>query len=163
MQTFKDEQGRIWQLKATSNALKRIQEQTQINLLTLLEDKSIVAKALSDYGQFVGMLWAWCEPQADKFGVTPEQFAEDIYGDAYDASLHAFQKELPLYFPPQRRIVVEEMIRQIHQAEEAATNRVTKLLGSQQMQELMTRNLDRAEATAIAEVTRIIGGDSSTS
>lgn len=162
MQTFKDEQGRTWNLKATVNAIQRIKDQAEVDLLRLLDDKEIVGEAISNPVTFVAMLWSWCEPQANTHGVSPEQFGELIYGETFDAALTAFQLELPNFFPQHRRIMVEQMIRRTLQAEEMAGQRMTTLLQSDKVEQAMTKAMDRAEEQAIKTLDRIAGGDSST-
>lgn len=163
MQTFRDEENRLWKLKATVNATKRIREQTEVNLLTLLDDKSIVAAALSDSCMFVAMLYAWCEPQAEELGVDPEAFGELIYGETFDAAFVAFQTELPNFFPPQRRTTVEKLIRRYQAAEEMSMVRTSKLIESPQVDRMLTQMMDKREQAAMDEMIRIGGGDSSTS
>ncbi len=162
MQTFKDEQGRTWKLKATVNAIQRIKDQADVDLLRLLDDKTIIGEAISNPVTFVAMLWAWCEPEAMTHGVSPEQFGELIYGDTFDAALTAFQLELPSFFPQHRRIMVEQMIRRTMQAEEMAGQRLTTLLQSDKVDQALTRAMDRAEDQAIQTLDRIAGGDLST-
>ncbi len=158
MQTFVDQNGRMWSLKATVNALKRIRDQVGVDLTRLLDDKSIVEQAISNPETFVGIIYAWCEPQAQAAEIEPEEFGELMYGETCDLAHEAFKAELPLFFPTVRRTVVEALIRRVKEAETKSMNRALTLIGSQQVTATIDKALDQAERRATAEMDRIAGG-----
>jgi len=98
MTTFKDTAGRTWEVRIT------------LGLLPRLRAAGLPIKRGATLGQTVGplddpdtlgqVLWAFCERQAEKDGVTPEQFAEGMDGPAISAAVGAVAGAITDFFQP---------------------------------------------------------------
>lgn len=162
MKQFTDDAGDVWTLKADVNALERIKDLAGIDLLHLLDDQDQIAKLTGTTKDFVGALWAWCQPEIQQRELSPEDFGGRLY-EAFDAAFEAVLEELPNFFPPHRRNLAKNLITKFLEAEQLGDQRAQSILASGKMDELIHQAMDKAEADAMDYARRRIGGSESTS
>lgn len=99
MKTFTDNAGRAWTLALTIDAAKRVKSLLDVNLLELeAGDPPLLTKLGTDVILLCDAIFALVKPQADAAGVTDEQFAAAMGGDAILAAQTAFYEELVDFF-----------------------------------------------------------------
>ena len=99
MKTFTDNAGRTWTLTLTIDAAKRVKSLLDVNLLELeAGDPPLLTKLGTDVILLCDAIFALVKPQADAAGVTDEQFAAAMGGDAILAAQTAFYEELVDFF-----------------------------------------------------------------
>lgn len=99
MKTFTDNAGRAWTLALTIDAAKRVKSLLDVNLLELeAGDPPLLTKLGTDVILLCDAIFALVKPQADAAGVTDEQFAAAMGGDAILAAQTAFHEELVDFF-----------------------------------------------------------------
>ncbi len=99
MKTFTDSAGRTWTLTLTIDAAKRVKSLLDVNLLELeAGDPPLLTKLGTDVILLCDAIFALVKPQADAAGVTDEQFAAAMGGDAILAAQTAFYGELVDFF-----------------------------------------------------------------
>lgn len=96
---FEDREGRTWSLRITVKDARRVQDETGINVLTMDGLQRVVDNPLELYE----VLWVLCEDQADRAGVSPEEFGEAIDGEALSGATDALVEALENFIPPQKR------------------------------------------------------------
>ena len=99
MKTFTDSAGRAWTLALTIDAAKRVKSLLDVNLLELeAGDPPLLTRLGTDVILLCDTIFALVKPQADAAGVTDEQFAAAMGGDAILAAQTAFYGELVDFF-----------------------------------------------------------------
>lgn len=99
MKMFKDNAGRTWTFAIHVTAVKRCRAALDVDIISLIDDKfEGLAKLLGDPIQFVDLLYVLCQDEAEKAGVTNEQFGCAMAGDAIEHAADAFLAELTDFF-----------------------------------------------------------------
>ena len=87
MAKFKDGNGDEWEIRITAGHLRPLREDFGIDLRdTLKPGESTLVNILGDPEQFMRVVYSLCEPQVEKRGLTPEQFAYRFDGDTLEAA-----------------------------------------------------------------------------
>ena len=103
MRKWKDNEGRDWSITVNVTSIKNVRDVTGINLSGLFKDQ---AQALfDDIVMFVDVLWVLTEAQATHRGVTQEQFAAGLVGDAIENAADALLEDVIDFFPSGRRAI----------------------------------------------------------
>lgn len=127
--SFKDNEGRVWHLEIDPWAMKRVRGRTGVNLGTLLNDNLKPFRELvADPITFVDVLWVLCEEQAQKAGVTDEQFGRALRGDPLEEAGSAFEEAYLLFCPSRTRRVMTPLLAKARAAVEAGTERMVKVI-----------------------------------
>ncbi len=119
MQSFTDNENRTWMVTLTIGSAKRVRALLGVNLLAPCEpDPEGGADALpllthlgTDVILLCDVIFALIKLQADEQGVTDEQWAEAMGGDAILAAQQAFYEELADFFHRRGRQDVEKAVR----------------------------------------------------
>lgn len=83
MAKFTDAKGRVWLVVVSIGTVRRVRETADVDLLRFFDRKSpLHVELITDSEKLATVLWAICEPQAVLLGVTPEEFADSLLGDA---------------------------------------------------------------------------------
>ncbi len=101
MQTFRDNAGRSWLVAIDVAAIKRVRALLTYDLLTVLDGKG-AAPLTSDPVVLVDVLYVLCKPEADRLGVSDEEFGRALGGDALREATDAFVEALIAFCPNPR-------------------------------------------------------------
>src|SRR5262245_66052332 len=104
MKTFSDNAGRIWTLQINVDAIKRVRDLAEVNLLEVVEGK-LLERLISDPVLLCDVIYSVCKPEADAKQVSDEDFGRAMAGDAIEAATTALLEELVGFFPQARRKV----------------------------------------------------------
>ena len=103
MHTFADHTGRVWTVTIHVTAVKRVRAMAGVDLYGLVDEKlEGIAKLLSDPCGLVDVLYVLCKDEADKLGVSDEDFGRSLGGDSLERASTAFLEELTDFFPDPR-------------------------------------------------------------
>lgn len=98
MPTFCDDHGDQWLLKVTIGGVDRCRDIAGVDLLTIVGGEG--------FGEFIGdpvraakAVYAVVRPEANRRGVSEEQFLERLSGDAMDAARNALLDGIVDFFP----------------------------------------------------------------
>ena len=104
MRTFKDNEGRDWQVRIDVAAVRSVRSELQVNLLDLPEQEfALLTRLTTDLVLAVDVLYVVCRRQAHERSVTDEDFGRAMYGDALQAGVDALVRETIDFFPDARR------------------------------------------------------------
>jgi hypothetical protein len=107
---FKDGKGRDWHLSIDVFLVEEIEKRTEVRVDKLLhKDGAGLLGLLDDPVKFVRVLWLLVEEQAEKLGVTPEDFGRALKGDPLDAAAEAFFEALVSFSPSRARPLLRTM------------------------------------------------------
>lgn len=98
MAKFRDRADAEWSLVLDVGLLTEVRRETGLNL-TKPDDS---AAALADPMTFAGALWVLCREEAERAGLTPEQFARRLDPDTIDRAGDALLESLIDFFHRRR-------------------------------------------------------------
>lgn len=108
MPTFKDSTNREWLIKLNVDLIEKVRIFNGVDLVDITA--ASMKRLRVDEVLLVRTLWQLCEPQADKAGVTPEQFGESLFGDALDRGFEAVRGAVDDFFPSTKRDLWRRMM-----------------------------------------------------
>ena len=132
MQTFVDNTNRAWTVAVTVTGVKRVRATLGIDIPSLIENGSEgLAKLLGDPISLVDVIYVLCRDQAEKQGVTDEQFGEAMAGDAIQGASNAFLEAFADFFQePRVRAGIRKMLVLSRKVTDLAMSEMTKTLES---------------------------------
>lgn len=150
MITFTDELGRAWHVVLDYAAVRRVKSQLGVDLFKVLDDNCDLFQKLSvDIELAVNLLFALVADQAEKAGVSDEDFGRGLAGDAIDRAMEALVAETVAFFPKHRRAILEKIRQKMNLATETMMSlALTRMetLTPQRMERELAAALDRALA-----------------
>ena len=131
MKSFTDNKGRTWTLEVTVATIKRVRALCKVDLNSIVElDKNnkpsaeLLEQLSTDPVLLVDVLYAVCKPQADKLGITDEDFGEAMAGDAIEHATSALLEEVIDFFPEAKRMVMRKILSASRKFSEAAKRKL---------------------------------------
>ena len=131
MKSFSDNKGRTWTLEVTVATVKRVRGLCKVDLNSIVElDKNnrpsaeLLERLSSDPVLLVDVLFAVCKPQADKLGITDEDFGEAMAGDAIEHATNALLEEIIDFFPEAKRVVMQRILSASRRFSDAARKKL---------------------------------------
>jgi hypothetical protein len=120
MPTFKDANDREWTIRLDAPTVLRIRAATcdqehckhlqgsgctGVDLVDLSGDTQM--KLHRDVCLLVNTLYLLCEPEAQKFGISDEQFGASLVGDAISRATLAMDEAIAFFFPVETREILK--------------------------------------------------------
>ena len=90
MKTFKDNEGRSWNVSVNVAAMKRVKTLLNLNLMDAVES-DLIQRLATDPMLLCDVIYAICKPDADKRNVSDEQFGQSMAGDVIE---HATKRQV---------------------------------------------------------------------
>ncbi len=101
MKTFTDNAGRTWTVAINVDAIKRVRDLLEVDLLEVLDGK-LIEKLYRDPVLLCDVVYTACKPEADARSVTDEDFGRAMAGDAIEHAAKALLEELVDFSPSPR-------------------------------------------------------------
>jgi hypothetical protein len=166
---WKDSEGRFWSTEITPNDNRRVIRLVGVDLFDAF-DGQLLTRLSRDPMCLVDTLYAVCKPEADERGLTAEQFAELLVGDAIEDAAEALVQGLLRFFPRDQRTVLARVWEGMKRAKQESLQAADSKISMEQVNELVTlsrtkaeREIDRELARIKAELTETESDESSTS
>lgn len=156
--SFRDSEGRTWNIFLTAPLVKMIRADFQINLTDLSSDP--FEKLAADPVTLVDILYLMCRSQAEEQGVSDEMFGSSLGGDAIDDATNAMAQAIVAFSPASRRSLLQSLLTQNGNLREKAMKRLEAKMSDEATQ---NKILDRVMETTEKELNRAleaIGSDS---
>jgi len=119
MKTFSDNAGRTWTVQIDVAAIKRVRSLIDVDLLDAV-DGNLLERLVADPVLLCDVIYCLCRPQAEKSGVTDEDFGRAMAGDALEAATGALLEELADFFPPAKRRLLKKALGKLRELEARA-------------------------------------------
>lgn len=148
MKTFNDNAARSWTVQINVDAIKRVRDLAQVNLLEVVEGK-LLERLIGDPVLLCDVIYCLCKPEADGKSISDEDFGRAMGGDAIDGATTALLEELVGFFPQAKRRVLAKALAKLRNLEAAALAAVETRLDSPE--------LDREIAQRVAALTSLSG------
>ena len=149
MKSFTDIKGRAWEIVVTVATVKRARALCKVDLNSIVElDKNnkpsaeLLERLSSDPVLLVDVLYAICKPQADKLGITDEDFGEAMAGDAIEHATTALLEEVIDFFPEAKRMVMQKILSASRRFSDAARKKLEAELNGE-FESRVVSELDR--------------------
>ena len=149
MKSFTDNKGRAWEIVVTVATVKRVRGLCKVDLNSIVElDKNnkpsaeLLERLSSDPVLLVDVLYAICKPQADKLGVSDEDFGEAMAGDAIEHATTALLEEVIDFFPEAKRMVMRKILSASRRFSRAARKKLEAELNGE-FEKRVVSELDR--------------------
>lgn len=144
MKTFNDNAARSWTVQVNVDAIKRVRDLAQVNLLEVVEGK-LLERLISDPILLCDVIYCLCKPEADTKGVTDVDFGRAMAGDAIDGATTALLEELVDFFPQAKRRVLAKALAKLQKLQTAALAAVETRLDSPELDRQMALRLAQLE------------------
>lgn len=163
MLSFKDTEGRSWDLTLSIGDIKRVKSLTGVDLLDAKEGK-ILSDLATDPITTVDVLFAICKPEAETRGISDEAFGAALDGDAVRKAIDAFIEALVdffLRFQPTTGAVLKALWERLGEADRKAGEIAKKRIESEIVGQIVEKQLQKAEMEVDASLKKILGNLSS--
>ncbi|MCA9249809.1 MAG: hypothetical protein KDA54_01625 [Phycisphaerales bacterium] len=159
MKTFNDQSGNTWTVQINVNAIKRVRDLLDVNLLDIVEGK-LIDRLIGDPILLCDVLYVLCKPEADERNITDEQFGRAMAGDAIEHATKAVLEELVGFSPnPRDRATMTKVLEKTWQVMDKARDMIEAKLDSGELdriaeQALQTANDSFGPAPELSESTQ---------
>ena len=154
MQSFKDSKGIIWTIEVNVGAIKRVRALCGIDLLNVItvgEDgkpnTELLDRLSDDPVLLVDTLYAVCQPEIEKRGLTDEEFGMSFDGDALVAAAHALLDGVVDFFPEAKRRMFRKVLTVSRRFEDATNRYLAETLDSGKLDEALELQLQKLNAS----------------
>ena len=139
-QSFTDTAGHSWTVEINVDAVKRVKAALEIDLLETATGP-LVARFVNDPVLLCDVLFVLCQKQADAQGITAEDFGRAMGGDVLDDATAAFLEGIVLFFPSQRRAVLQKALAKTETLRKMALAHASEVLDSDQLDRQLAEQL----------------------
>jgi len=119
LKSFADNAGRTWALQVNVDTIKRVQGLLGVNLLDVV-DGDLIERLVADPVLVCDVVYVVCKPEADKQGVSDEEFGRAMAGDAIHNAADALLAEIVDFFPPAKRTILAAALEKMRNLETVA-------------------------------------------
>jgi hypothetical protein len=147
MQTFTDIHGRTWTVAISIGTVKRVKNRLGIDML----DIQPFMKQVQDIMTLCDVLYVVCQDEAEKNGMTDEQFASVLAGPTLRTAREAFMEAFLAFFPDPK---IGAKLRVVKDKYNAVGDRMLALV-EKKMPQIVNR-IDREVENVLAEMEKQI-------
>ena len=156
MQSFKDKNGKSWDIELNIGTARKIKSRCDIDIENVVtfnkqnqpQDVSILERLSGDAILLFNVIFAICEDQVTTAGMTEESFAELFNGDAIEAATEALLDEIINFSRPAKRKVLIQLRQISKNYSEKAGKELEKILSDpkfkQEVEKVLTTSLTNA-------------------
>jgi hypothetical protein len=141
VRNFIDSSGRVWVVDVSVATIKRVRTLTGINLLEVIQGE-LIEQLSSDPILLADCLYAVCQPQAVREGVSDEAFGQSLAGDVIDRATTALLEGLIEFFPEPKRRLLEKATAKYRQVQTQALALVEAKLDSPELEAKILKDLE---------------------
>lgn len=161
MPSFKDKDGREWELVMDAPAIQRIREKSgNPQFMVIKDEKQLQEMAIdleSDPLLRCLVIYELCKPQREKRDLSEEQFYFEVLGhpEAIDAATDALAQVLVSFTPRRMRGLLQVFAEQDRRQQEAIEKVAAKISDPKLMEELMASLESNIESRTRAILTQL--------
>jgi len=144
MKAFKDNAGRTWEVEVTTAAVKRVRGLVDVDLVAGTLSGDLLDRLADDPVLLCDLIYAVCKPQADREGVSDEDFGRAMAGDAIERATAALLEELVGFFPSPKRRILRKALDKLETLQGVALAWADEKLGGTEMEDELRRRLANA-------------------
>lgn len=126
MYSFTDRLGRTWTLDADFSLYERVRHVTGVDLTDIATPARKSLEQLGDPYTLGAVLWLFVESQAEKAGVSPEDFRKGFNGEVLELAGNALMDEMIFFCRPSMREILSKTAKKVREAEERAAKAIAE-------------------------------------
>jgi len=134
MHLFQDNQEREWNLAINIDAIKRVRDLVNVDLLDM-ENGRIFERLIDDPVTLCNVIFVLVKPEADRKAITNEGFGQSMAGDAIEHATTALLEELVDFFPGPRRAVLRKALKKLQKVQSVMIDTIDKKLDDPKIDE----------------------------
>ena len=151
--TFKDKNGRVWDLSLNFLTVERVKAQTEIDLLGYETQHTLAGDLAVDDVKLAQTAAAILEPKLQEANVQPEAFADAIAsGDILADIFQAITAAIVNFTRPHRRATVAGLYEKANEAAHATAGLAEKHLKAGTIDREISKQLDKLDAQLSGKV-----------
>ncbi len=155
MKSFKDTNGKEWNIGITIPAVKRVRASLDVNLLELEKgNPSLLTRLGTDLMLLADVTYAIVKPQAEAANIAEEQFFDSLSGEAVRSAQDALYEGLAEFFKGLGRNDVAAAAGMQREVMDRASAEVAKRIQGLDID----AELEKAMGSALAEVDAMLSG-----
>lgn len=149
MREFTDNNGRTWQISVTVGAVGRVRDATGILIPSLFDDNCRpLAELSADVIQLVNVIFCLCRKQAESSGVSADDFADALGGDALGAAGEAVVRATADFFTsPEQREAAHKALDKMGEIARQWATKATEMVSELNATQVARNYLDCATNT----------------
>lgn len=124
MTTWRDAEGRSWDMRITVGTIRRVKATCGVDLTDVMpregQGETALERLAGDVVLLVDTIYCVVQPDAEKRGITDEQFAEGLRGDAIDDATTALIQGIAEFFPAKKKDLLLALVAKGEALQEAA-------------------------------------------
>lgn len=128
MKTFKDRHGNEWEIDASLGAFERVRDLAGVDLTDMASTGKCLEQ-MADPFVLGGVLWVLCQRQAEKRGMTPEQFRDCFNGDTVHEATEALIDEVVFFCRAPMRPALQMAVDKARAADQKMVGAINANLG----------------------------------
>ena len=138
---FKDRHDKAWELSVNVATIKSCRDLLKVDLM----DIEAFGKIAYDDVALVDVLYLMCREQADKQGVSDEEFGRSMHGESIGAGWDALIEDLSDFFrSPQKRETMRKALEKVRAIEARAQQMAAERLDDPKLTERIETVMDEA-------------------
>lgn len=141
---MRDLEGREWRFRVTALTVRDIQSETRLDPRAMTGEKSLLVALREDAVLLLRVLWLTIRDEADKRGVTEEQWLESLDDSAIEAATMEWTNALIDFFPPARRELYRRAMNATTRYLTQADAKLTELLKDPELDARLETEVSRA-------------------
>lgn len=126
MTSFTDRLGRTWTLDADFSLYEKIRHTTGVDLTDIATPARKSLEQLGDPYTLGAVLWLFCEEQAGKIGLEPEDFRKGFNGEVLELAGNALMDEMIFFCRPSMREILSKTAKKVREAEQKAAKAIAE-------------------------------------
>ena len=144
MKAFKDNADRTWEVEVTTAAVKRVRGLVDVDLVGQTLSGDLLDRLADDPVLLCDVIYALCKPQADREGISDEDFGRAMAGDAIERATAALLEELVDFFPSPKRRILRKALAKLETLQGMALTWADEKLDGTEIEDELRRRLANA-------------------
>lgn len=128
MHTFSDGKNRQWEIAGNFATYSRVKSRCSVDLTDIVTEERKSLTQLADPFTLGDVIWCMVEVQAERRGVSRDDFAEGLDGDAWEAAARALMDEMVFFCRPSARPMLTMTIKKIDDARASLDKKMPEML-----------------------------------
>jgi len=120
MHSFKDAEGRAWDVEVTPYTLGNVRDLLGIDVARMATARELFGMIADDPITLVNVLYVLCRDQAEERDISDRDFGRLLLGDVIDRATEAFVQGVVDFFPSRQRRLLRAALAKLEKARETA-------------------------------------------
>lgn len=128
MHTFSDAKNRQWEIAGNFATYSRVKSRCAVDLTDIVTEERKSLTQLADPFTLGDVIWCLVEVQAERRGISRDDFGEGLDGDAWEAAARALMDEMVFFCRPSARPMLTMTMKKIDEARASLDKRMPEML-----------------------------------